>query len=244
MRFLSKICAQIIVVVTAVMVNFFVADSGAPRENWRDRNVELGPFRQTELNTPPSTPVNLSIDRPGTLDLDQFSRMRINDPPAVNFEYNPPSTTSWRTYEPPAANPPAPLPIDPPPPIKPRAEILTWPAYEHATTIIQNVKGRTAWNPFYRQTYVYLARKGFEPNPAVVKFSPVESIRLRKFLDHILQQISKCQSRFQLIEFFKNNEGRALETIDTNDRHTFWKNPDMQMFHLSLRLTYNTQYGD
>ena len=137
MRFLSKICAQIIVVVTAVMVNFFVADSGAPRENWRDRNVELGPFRQTELNTPPSTPVNLSIDRPGTLDLDQFSRMRINDPPAVNFEYNPPSTTSWRTYEPPAANPPAPLPIDPPPPIKPRAEFSPG---QHMNTRLQSYK--------------------------------------------------------------------------------------------------------
>ena len=110
--------------------------------------------------------------------------------------------------------------------------------------IVHKVKARTAFNPYWKSLYVYIAREGFNENPCVVKFSMVEAHRFKCFLDHVLRQISRVESRFQLIEFFKDNEKRAYETVNPNDRPAFWNYCDLNMFHLSVRLTFNTYYCD
>ena len=110
--------------------------------------------------------------------------------------------------------------------------------------IVHNVKARTCWNPYYKAVYVYIARKGYEIHPAVVKFNMVEAHRLKGLLDRVLREISKLQSRFELIDMFKENETRAMETVNPNDRLAFWKRCDLEIFHLSARVTFNSHYSD
>ena len=106
-----------------------------------------------------------------------------------------------------------------------------------------DVRITLAFNPYFKSKYVYIARdsKDYTYDPVVVKFSLMEAHSLKSFLDKILGQIAKCESRFQLIEFFDHNRDRALERMDWNNKQQFWLQPDREFFNLTLRLTYNVQ---
>ena len=109
--------------------------------------------------------------------------------------------------------------------------------------ICPDIRATLAYNPWFKSKYVYIARdsKDYCVDPCVLKFSLMEAHKLKCFLDKILNQIKKCDSRFQLIEFFDQEPDRALEKMDWNNKQKFWLRPDRQFFHLTLRITYNIQ---
>jgi len=110
--------------------------------------------------------------------------------------------------------------------------------------LCKDVKIRLGYNPWFKSDFVYMARKGFTEDPSVIKYSLMEAHRLKCFLDNILSQISKCESRFELIKFFENDHMRATEKMDFNDKLKFWQTVDLEMYHLTAKITYNEPQAD
>ena len=109
---------------------------------------------------------------------------------------------------------------------------------------VPNVRGRSAFNPFYKQKFIYTARRGFEDDPCVVKYNLMEAHKLKGLLDVVLDQIAKCESRYELIDFFKGDHIRANEKMDYKDKKRFWDRPDLEMFFVTVRVTYNATHCD
>ena len=67
---------------------------------------------------------------------------------------------------------------------------------------------------------------------------------MKKFLDMIINQIDRLESKYELIEYFHGRENQASIIYNRDDREKFWSVADVMTKSLKVKVVFNSFFMD